>query len=1122
MKFIPKTFMGILAFCFTLWSLSLVHAQSTVLKGKKILVFSSTKGYRHGSIGAGKKFFLQLAQQKGFQADTTEDAGKFNEANLKQYRVVVFLNTTGNVLNDQQQNAMERYIQAGGAYFGIHAATDTEYDWPWYNQLAGGQFASHPGRPNVQTGTFLTVDPAHPSTQHLPPSFNRKDEFYDFKNFNKEVKVLVKVDEKTYTDGKMGDFHPMAWYHEFDGGRAFYTNWGHTDETFTETLSVQHLIGGLEWCASGPELNYKKNLRTAVLPEENRFTKVILDRNLDEPTELALAPNGKIFYAERKGNLKMYDPKKGKSKVVAKFDVYTQHEYGLMGLNLDPNYEKNHWVYVFYSPPSGKADTAQHLSRFTYDEGKDTLLMDSEKVLLRVPVKRTGCCHTGGSIAWDKQGNLYLSTGDDTNPFESNGYGPMDNRPNRSGWDARATSSNTNDLRGKILRIKPKDDGTYSIPEGNLFSPGTYHAKAEIYVMGNRNPYRIAIDQRTGYLYWGEVGPDAGEVSPKYGPRGHDEVNQAREAGYFGWPLFVADNRAYHQRDFAKDSTWEKFNPEAPINTSPHNTGFAHLPKAQKAFIYYPYADSPEFGPVIGKGSRNAMAGPVYYSDDYPANAKNKFPDYYHGKLFAYDWARDIVYTVSMKANGDFLQMERFLPSMKFSHPQDMQFSKDGILYGLEYGPNWFAQNEEAVLYKLEYNPGNRVPKVEMTASKKAGAVPFKVNFSSAGTLDYDGDALTYAWNFGDGSRSNAANPSHTFTKPGKYQVVLTVKDSKGNTQKASTQLLVGNEVPQIQVNIKGNKTFYWNEKPIDYEVSVKDKEDGSLESKKIAAEEVLLNIDYLQGYDKTIIAQGHQSNVGLSNGKRLMELSDCKTCHAVEKKSIGPAYKDIAKKYRASAQNIDMLSKKIVLGGGGVWGEQAMAAHPQISNNDAREMVKYILGLADTKKQGKPLSGSYVPKDNGKPGTFVFSASYTDKGNGSIAPSTGQQMLTLRSAKFPAVTADKTQKTMNYKSDQTGEILVALEHDSHAMFDQIDLTGIKSLRIMAFVMPGQTAGGVLEVRSGKPDGALLGTAEIQKMGMVELPLKASGPQALYLVFKNPKAAEKPLFALKELEFIPE
>ena len=1109
----------VLGFLFVLFaSIHLIAQDKNVLTGKKVLIFSLTRGYRHSSIGPGKIALMKMAKEHGFQADTTENPSLFTENNLKQYKVVIFLSTTGNVLNDMQQNAFERYIQAGGAFFGIHAATDTEYDWPWYGKLAGGYFASHPGNPNVQKGEFTAVDRTHISTAHLPEKFFHTDEFYDTKNFNKDVNVLLTVDEKTYKDGKMGDFHPMAWNHEFDGGRSFYTNFGHTHESFENPLIVQHLWGGLQWAASGPAQNYAKKLRTDVLPEENRFTKVILDNNLDEPTELAMTEGGKIFFGERKGKLKMFDPKKGKTKVVANLNVYSTFEYGLMGVNVDPNYAKNHWIYLFYSPHSGQLDTAQHLSRFTYDDLKDTLDMSSEKVLLRVPVKRTGCCHTGGSIAWDKAGNLYLSTGDDTNPFDSNGYGPIDNREGRSGWDARATSSNTNDLRGKILRIKPTDDGKYTIPEGNLFNAGVYHVKPEIYVMGNRNPYRIAVDQRNGFLYWGEVGPDAGEDSPKYGSKGHDEVNQARQAGYFGWPLFVADNRPYNQRDFSNDSTWAKYNPKAPMNTSPFNTGLSHLPAAQKAFIYYPYADSPEF-PVMGKGSRNAMAGGVYYEADYPKDSKVKLPNYYNGKLFAYDWSRDLIYTVSMKDNGDYLGMERFLPETTFSHPIDFTFSKDGAIYGLEYGPNWFAQNEEAVLYKLEYNAGNRTPKVVASADRKEGALPLKVKFSSAGTLDYDKDAMTYAWNFGNGQTSTAANPAFTYTKAGVYNVVLTVKDAKGNKNTAKLRMKAGNDVPVVDLQIEGNKSFYWNDKAVKYQVVVQDKEDGSLQNKKISDDDVVVNINYLEGYDKTIIEQGHKSNTSFSNGKRLIELSDCKTCHATDKKSIGPSYTDVSKKYRASSQNIDMLSKKIINGGGGVWGEQVMAAHPQISNGDAREMVSYILGLADKKKASQPVKGAFVTADKGKPGTFIFSASYTDKGNGNMSPATGMKMVTLRDAKISAVTCDATAKTMKYKAPGLGDILVSIATGGYAGFKQIDLTDIKQITFDAIVMPGQLVGGQLEVRQGSATGTLLGTLEISKMGKASLPIHASGSNDLYFVFVNANAGDKGLFAIKDISF---
>lgn len=1108
----------LLAFVF-MASMAAQAQDKNPLTGRKILVFSSTKGFRHGSIGAGKKALMKMGTEKGFQVDTTENAAVFTESNLKKYRAIVFLNTTGNVLNDAQQNAFERYIQAGGGYMGIHAATDTEYDWPWYGKLAGGYFASHPGRPNVQKGTMTVVDKSHISTAHMPATFDRTDEFYDIKNFNTDVKVLVTVDEKSYKDGKMGDFHPMAWYHEFDGGRSFYSNWGHTNETFDEPLALQHIWGGLQWVSSGPEQNYAKKLRTQGLPEENRFTKTILDRNLDEPTELAVANSGKIFFGERKGKLKMYDPKKGKTKVIANLNVYHKEEYGLMGVNIDPNFDQNKWIYLYYSPQSGQPDTAQHLSRFTYDDIKDTLLFDTEKVMLRIPVKRTGCCHTGGSIAWDKQGNLFLSTGDDTNPFDSKGYGPIDNRPGRSGWDARATSSNTNDLRGKILRIKPTPDGGYTIPEGNLYPNKIYHAKQEIYVMGNRNPYRISVDQRTGFLYWGEVGPDAGENSTKYGPRGHDEVNQARSAGYFGWPLFVADNRPYNQRDFNNDSTWSVFNPKAPVNDSPHNTGFAHLPPAQKAFIYYPYVDSPEFGSVIGKGGRNAMAGPVYYKDDFPADSKVKFPAYYDGKLIAYDWARDLVYTVSMKENGDFLSMERFLPSIKFSHPMDMQFDKNGTLFGLEYGPNWFAQNEEAVLYKLEYNPGNRKPVAVASADRKVGAAPLKVKLSSEGTLDYDKDKLTYTWNFGNGQKSSVPNPSYTYTKPGVYQVSLVVKDAKGNTGSSEFTVRVGNEVPKVDVAIEGNKSFYWNDKPVKYKVSVEDKEDGSLANKKVAAEDVMVSVNFLDGYDKTIIEQGHQSNVSFSTGKRLMDQSDCKACHAVNQKSIGPSYMELGKKYRPSAQNIDMLAKKVINGGGGVWGQQAMAAHPQISLPEAKEIVTYILSLSDVKKASKPVEGEYVPQDKGKAGTYLFAASYTDKGSGKIAPATGQKVVALRHPRVPAVSYDEVSKGMKFKVEGLGEILAATGDKGFAKFANIDLTGIKKISFMGMYMAGQTIGGNLELRTGSPTGTLIGSVEIKASKQYEIPVNVAGVKDLYFVFVSPTGAEGALFGLKDFLF---
>ena len=243
----------------------------------------------------------------------------------------------------------------------------------------------------------------------------------------------------------------------------------------------------------------------------------------------------------------------------------------------------------------------------------------------------------------------------------------MNDLPGRRQYDARRSSSNTNDLRGKILRIRVKDDGTYEIPDGNLFPKGSDKARPEIFVMGNRNPYRISVDQKNGTLYWGEVGPDGSKPSDDRGPAGHDEVGQARKAGNFGWPHFVGDNKAYNKYDFANNKSLEKWDVNAPTNTSPNNTGLKVLPPAQKAFIWYPYAASKEF-PLVGSGGRNAMAGPVFYSDNFK-NATRAFPKYYDGKLFIYEWMRGWIMAVSMDKEGNYVSMERFMPSYKFSNP---------------------------------------------------------------------------------------------------------------------------------------------------------------------------------------------------------------------------------------------------------------------------------------------------------------------------------------------------------------------------------------------------------------------------------------------------------------------
>jgi cytochrome c len=217
-----------------------------------VLVFSRTEGYYHESIPDGIAAIQKLGSENGFRVDTTKDASKFTLENLRKYKAIVFLSTTQDVLDSEQERAMETYIRSGGGFVGVHAAADTEYNWPWYNKLVGAYFKSHPNNPNVRKATINVTEKGHPATRDLPEQWERSDEWYNYKDINPDLKVLAKLDETSYEGGENGDNHPIIWYHEYDGGRAFYTGGGHTKESFQDTVFMKHLLGGIEY-AMGDE-----------------------------------------------------------------------------------------------------------------------------------------------------------------------------------------------------------------------------------------------------------------------------------------------------------------------------------------------------------------------------------------------------------------------------------------------------------------------------------------------------------------------------------------------------------------------------------------------------------------------------------------------------------------------------------------------------------------------------------------------------------------------------------------------------------------------------------------------------------------------------------------------------
>jgi cytochrome c len=893
----------------------------------------------------------------------------------------------------------------------------------------------------------------------------------------------------------------------------------------------------------------------AQTPEENRFQKVVLTENLNEPLELAILPDERVLFIERHGLVKMYNPVTRKTTVIANIPVSTKYnpakdgsqleaEDGLLGLNIDPDFNKNHWVYLYYSPAGNEPKNV--LARF---ELKGNILdLHSKKEILKIVTQRDECCHTGGSIDWDDKGNLFLSTGDNTSPRASDGYAPIDERAGRSAFDAQKSSSNTNDLRGKIIRIHPEANGTYTIPEGNLFPKGSPKTRPEIYTMGHRNPYRIAIDKKTGFVYWGDVGPDSGNDSIGLGPAAEDEFNQAQKAGNFGWPYFVGDNKAYWHYDFATKKSGEKFIADKPVNNSPNNTGVAVLPPAQKAFIWYPAAETKQF-PLLGTGGRSAMAGPVFYKEDF-VNAKRSFPAYYDKKLFIYEWMRDWIIAVTMNENGSYTKMERFLPNLKLEHPIDMAFGPNGDLYLLEYGQGWFVANPESKLVRIEYNGGNRKPMVVATADKEAGALPLNVKFSSEGTKDFDKDSLQYEWKITAKNGTPAVvltepNPIYEFKKLGVYKVVLTVTDTKGLKESKEIIIKAGNEPPQVSLELtEGNKSFFFPKKTIHYEVKVTDKEDGSLENKRISPSKVKITAAYQDAEDAAQNQQTHQSApVTFTAGKNLIMKSDCKSCHLQNKKSIGPSFTAVSAKYKFNSKAVETLSQKIIKGGSGVWGNVAMSPHPAIGLPEANQMVQYILSLSDKKAAPAllPAKGKLVtnvPKGgDASKGFYKVLASYTDKGANGLAPQTVQKTLILKSPTLVFGNADDASKNvMRYKSGETN-LLIVLNPNTYASFKNIDLSGISTLSLVVAAPIEQlnSQGGVVEVHVGSPDGQLLGKTEFiePKDDLSAFTGKAkpkpynisiapvNTTSDLYFVFKNDKA-KGALFVPLSVTFISE
>lgn len=731
------------------------------------------------------------------------------------------------------------------------------------------------------------------------------------------------------------------------------------------------------------------------LPGDDYFEVSTIIPSLNDPMQIAIDHKGRIFIAERTGPVKLYDPAVGTPVTIHQLPAHHKGrpiepiykyrgggECGVLGIALDPDFERNNFIYCYYSPIEKDCN---RLSRFTF---KDNQLIDEVNVLEVVTERHAGP-HHAGSIHFGRNRELFIANGDNTNPHAADGYAPIDDTATGLHRDAQRSAGNSNDLRGAILRIVMNEDGSYDIPKDNLYPPGTPNTRPEIYAKGCRNPFRIFVDQKTGYLHWGEVGPDAREKTDR-GPRGYDEYNIATKAGYFGWPYHVGVEY-YNDYNYATEISGASF-AKGIINDSPRNTGLKELPPVNPATVWYPYAKSEEF-PELGDGGRNSMAGPVIYQDGLEHN----FPAYFDGKAMWYDWVRARIMMITLDDNNKAVKLEPFLDSVKLNHPIDIKVGNKGDLYILNYGSAW-SGNTDGQVIKVRYGGPNRRPVIKLAADKSVGAAPLAVNFSSKGTVDKDGDPISYHWDFGNGESSSEANPSYSYASPGAFNATLLVKDDQGKENKASMKIIVGNERPTLSLKIAESDGYFDWDNEIPYLVSGLDKEDGTL-----GTADIEVTAEYRP--DRSIPASKINTDANstgdprlegmnlLLPGVKLIEANHCLACHQSNSKSVGPSYMEVALRYPDNAKNRSYLLEKIKKGGNGVYGHIPMPAQAHISDGHIKEMVTAILDMAgdpanvSRSKSGKVKTIKQPAHPNNQKGIYVLRAQYTDKGANGLNP---------------------------------------------------------------------------------------------------------------------------------------
>lgn len=701
----------------------------------------------------------------------------------------------------------------------------------------------------VQEATVNVVDRQHPANDGLPYNWTRSDRWLNWSpNPIGEVHTVAQVQEWDYDpgEGANGPFHPVSWCRDYDGGRSFYTGMGGTAESYAEDEFRGHLLGGLLWATGMVRGDCQATIASNY--ETQRLTTTNAAGELDqigEPHGLTIAPDGGVFYIGRGacpsgpvvswddpdvglgcGTIHRWDPETESATLLTTLEVMgnrgsgselVKNEEGLLGITLDPQFAENGWVYVYWMPHESidreRRVGLRTVSRFTYDAEAQTIDQATRKDLLEWETQIHSCCHAGGGMDFDSEGNLYIGTGDSNSSGGSSGYSGNNWTQEFAGisfQDARRTAGNTNDLNGKILRIHPEPDGTYTIPEGNLFpeadDPGD-KTRPEIYVMGVRNPSRIDYDEENDWLTAAWVGPDAFSPDPELGPAKYETATIITSAGNQGWPYCMGNKQPYRDRsneDASVLTGW--YDCDNLKNTSPRNTGLVDLPPARANMIWYsPGGGGPVFPlgedgvptyedsevtytqPYLRGGGQAVMNGPTYHRSEVDTSSGAAWPEYWDGKWFIGDQSNSgnrVAVTVD-PATVDEAGAPLFAEDLRriirggngdeqLQSWMDAKFGPDGALYLLDYASGFFSLHANQKLIRISYEGGPATP-VPAGSATSVQSHPLTVAFTGARS-----GGVSYAWDFGDGNTSTEANPRHTYARVGTYDATLTVTYADG------------------------------------------------------------------------------------------------------------------------------------------------------------------------------------------------------------------------------------------------------------------------------------------------------------------------------------------------------